>query len=140
MPPLLGRRQFLKTLTSAAAAVAAAPALAACGGASSFSSGNASSLSSGKDLFRVAVLGDIRTSGLKPPPVFEQIAGLVAKTSPDAVLTLGDMVEADADVNVLRQQWGYFKQVASVIKAPAWYTPGNHDTVVSDQAIDIFRE
>src|SRR6266508_5265908 len=55
--------------------------------------------------WRFVVLGDTRTSGLKPPDVTYQIVERAAQAQPAIVLAVGDLINALDSQYQVREQW-----------------------------------
>lgn len=78
------------------------------------------------DSFSFAVLGD-RTQE-HTPGVFKDIVMQINKLKPDIVLNVGDVIEGYSDdKKLLREQWKEYKAIHELVKAPYFYTTGNHD-------------
>jgi len=80
--------------------------------------------------FRFVVLSD-RTGGHVPGD-FENAIAEVNLLKPDFVICVGDLVEGyQKDESMLRSQWMEFEQIVSMLDAPFYYVPGNHDVGVA---------
>jgi hypothetical protein len=78
------------------------------------------------DSFTFAVLGD-RTQG-HYPGVFKEIVMQINQLKPDLVLNIGDVIEGYSDdKKLLDEQWKEYKAIHELVKAPYFYTTGNHD-------------
>ena len=87
----------------------------------------------------LAVIGDVRTSGLRPPPIFFQVAAQLEKDRPEVVLSVGDLINAHQGANP-SAQWTALENAVQQIGAQQFYPClGNHDTHGSLGALDDFR-
>jgi 3',5'-cyclic AMP phosphodiesterase CpdA len=87
------------------------------------------------------VLGDTRTSGLYPPEVMAQIVARAAEARPDAVLIVGDLINAMDDQASVREQWRNWREVAAPLGARFMLpTPGNHDVQGHAWATELMVE
>lgn len=87
------------------------------------------------------IFGDIRTAGIKPPDVYYKLVNLAAKEKPDAVLLVGDIINAETNKNVIRQQWAAFREATAPLSSAKWLpTIGNHDTNFLDWAEPYYLE
>jgi Icc protein len=97
--------------------------------------------------WRFVVLGDTRTSGLKPPDVTYVIIEHAAQAKPALTLAVGDMISALDTQAEVRQQWQYWREAVAPL-APSqadsepWLlvTPGNHDVQGHSWATDLLVE
>ena len=88
---------------------------------------------------RLAVIGDVRTSGLGPPPVFTQVAAQLEEHNPQVLLSVGDLINANKGANT-GEQWAALKTEVERIGAQQFYPClGNHDTNGSKRSLDEFR-
>ncbi len=97
--------------------------------------------------WRFVVLGDTRTSGLKPPDVTYQIVERAAQAQPAIVLAVGDLINALDSQDQVREQWRNWREavaplVASEQRPDPWLlvTPGNHDVQGNRWATDLLVE
>lgn len=90
---------------------------------------------------KFGVLGDIRTAGLKPPQVAYQIIERMKLEKPDAVLLVGDIINAESVAPTVRQQWNNIVEALNSF-APAAMLPtvGNHDTNGLKPVLPLFTE
>jgi hypothetical protein len=91
--------------------------------------------------WRFVVLGDTRTSGLYPPEAMYRIVERAASAEPDAVLIVGDLIDALDDQASVREQWRNWH--AAVAPLGARYvlpSPGNHDVRGHAWATDLMVE
>jgi 3',5'-cyclic-AMP phosphodiesterase len=91
--------------------------------------------------WRFVVLGDTRTSGLKPPDTTDAIVARAAQAQPEVVLAGGDMINALDTQNEVREQWRLWR--AAVVPLGAKHvlmTPGNHDVQGNAWATDLLVE
>jgi len=78
------------------------------------------------DSFTFAVLGD-RTTG-HTPGVFKGIVEQINQLNPEIVLNVGDIIEGySRDIQILSDQWKEYMAIHKLVKAPYYYTVGNHD-------------
>jgi 3',5'-cyclic-AMP phosphodiesterase len=78
---------------------------------------------------KFGVLGDIRTAGARPPQVAYQIIERMKAEKPQAVMTVGDMINAESNAAAVRNQWLNLVTAINAL-APANILPtvGNHET------------
>lgn len=78
------------------------------------------------DSFTFAVLGD-RTTG-HAPGVFKGIIEQINQLNPELVLNVGDVIEGyTSNIQILSEQWKEYMAIHKLVKAPYYYTVGNHD-------------
>lgn len=90
----------------------------------------------------LVIFGDIRTAGPKPPPVYYDLVQQATKFKPDAVLLVGDIINAESSNKaVIRDQWANFREATKPL-APAQLLPtiGNHDTNFVESAEPLYLE
>ena len=89
----------------------------------------------------LAVFGDIRTAGPKPPEVYYTLVKQAAIAKPDAVLLVGDIINADTSRAGVKKQWANFREATAPL-APARILPtiGNHDTNFVDWAEPLYLD
>lgn len=77
--------------------------------------------------FRIAVLGD-RTAGGDDPEAFGRCISLIVSMRPDAVISVGDLIEGSGPAG-LESQWAEASALLEpvVSSIPFFATPGNHD-------------
>lgn len=76
-----------------------------------------------------AVLGDIRTAGPKPPQVAYQILDRLKADNPQAILLVGDIINAGTTAPVVREQWNNVNlAIAELAPGTILPTVGNHET------------
>ncbi len=91
--------------------------------------------------FRFNIYGDIRTAGLKPPPIFNKLLNMSKENSPEAAVIVGDIINAEDDDNYVRQQWAALKEAfAPLGNSQLLPTIGNHDTNYRKGALPIYAE
>jgi hypothetical protein len=90
----------------------------------------------------INVYGDIRTAGLKPPPIFDKIFELSKKHNPQVVMLVGDIINADDDNSVVKKQWeNHLKPFADAFgNIPVLPTIGNHETNYRKGATPLYLE
>jgi hypothetical protein len=93
------------------------------------------------------VLGDTRTSGLKPPDVTYTIIEGAAQAEPEITLAVGDMIAALDTQPEVRQQWQFWRQAVAPLRpsqadSRPWLlvTPGNHDVQGHNWTTDLLVE
>jgi Icc protein len=97
--------------------------------------------------WRFVVLGDTRTSGLKPPDITYTIVEQATRAKPEITLAIGDMINALDTRPEVRQQWQFWREAVAPL-APGqadsrpWLlvTPGNHDVQGPSWATDLLVE
>lgn len=78
--------------------------------------------------WRFVVLGDTRTSGLKPPQVAYDLIDQARLGRPEVALAVGDLINALTTMPEVREQWRYWREAATALDAGhVLVTPGNHD-------------
>jgi Icc protein len=97
--------------------------------------------------WRFVVLGDTRTSGLKPPDITYTIVEHAAQAEPAITLAVGDMISALDTQAEVRQQWQFWRQAVAPLEpsqadSEPWLlvTPGNHDVQGHSWARDLLAE
>lgn len=91
--------------------------------------------------WRFVVLGDTRTSGLKPPAITDAIVAQATATRPEIVLADGDMINALDTPDEVREQWRYWRAaVAPLGAAHTLVTPGNHDVQTHAWATELLTQ
>jgi len=97
--------------------------------------------------WRFVVLGDTRTSGLKPPEITYTIVERATQAEPEITLAVGDMIFALDTQPEVRQQWRFWRQAVAPLQpsqadSEPWLlvTPGNHDVQGHDWATDLLVE
>jgi 3',5'-cyclic-AMP phosphodiesterase len=91
--------------------------------------------------WRFVVLGDTRTSGLKPPDTTDAIVARAAQARPDVVLADGDMINALDTQAEVREQWRFWRAAVAPLGAKhVLVTPGNHDVQANAWATGLLVE
>src|SRR5262245_5144957 len=97
--------------------------------------------------WRFVVLGDMRTSGLKPPDIAYTIVEHAAQTKPAITLVVGDMISALDTQAEVRQQWQFWREAVAPLQPnqaeiEPWLlvTPGNHDVQGHSGTTDLLVE
>ncbi|HWQ15535.1 MAG TPA: metallophosphoesterase, partial [Roseiflexaceae bacterium] len=91
--------------------------------------------------WRFVVLGDTRTSGLRPPEAMYRIVERAAAARPDAVLIVGDLIDALENQASVREQWRHWRAAVAPLGAKhVLPTPGNHDVRRNAWATDLMVE
>ncbi|NWJ48879.1 MAG: metallophosphoesterase [Chloroflexi bacterium] len=91
--------------------------------------------------FGFIVYGDIRTAGLKPPPIFDKLLALSKEYKPQAALLVGDIINAEDNNSVVKTQWeGHLKPFAALGNIPILPTIGNHETNYRKAATPLYLE
>src|SRR5262245_60507969 len=97
--------------------------------------------------WRFVVLGDTRTSGLKPPDVTYTIVERARQAAPEITLVVGDMINALDTQAEVRQQWQFWREAVAPLEpgqahGRPWLlvTPGNHDVQGHDWTTDLLVE
>ena len=97
--------------------------------------------------WRFVVLGDIRTEGLKPPPITDDLVARATAAQPAITLVLGDMINALGTQAEVRQQWQFLRAALAPLGQAAGHagpwllaTPGNHDVQGHRWATDLLVE
>jgi predicted phosphodiesterase len=86
---------------------------------------------------RFAIIGD-RTAG-HIPGIYGQIAIEIERMKPDFVMTVGDMIEEEADDTALIiRNWIEYDSLVDPISSEIYYTPGNND-IWSDLSEEMYR-
>ncbi len=86
---------------------------------------------------RFAIIGD-RTSG-HIPGIYGQIVVEIERMKPDFVMTVGDMIEEEADDSTLIiRNWDEYDSLVDPISSDIYYTPGNND-IWSDLSEEMYR-
>jgi 3',5'-cyclic AMP phosphodiesterase CpdA len=75
--------------------------------------------------FRFAIVSD-RTGGARPS-VFERAVEQLNWMQPEFVVSVGDLIEGDKNLDKIDQQWKQFNSFIAKLEMPFFYTPGNHD-------------
>lgn len=90
---------------------------------------------------KFGVLGDIRTAGPKPPQVAYNIIEQLKGESYDAVLLVGDIINAESNSGAVRVQWQNINAALNSL-APATILPtvGNHETNGLKAVLPQFNE
>lgn len=89
------------------------------------------------DDIRFIVFGD---SQFGNPPEFERMIYEASLLKPDFAIHVGDLINGYThDKTKLRSEWKRFKGQISLLNAPFYPVPGNHD-VVTDQAEEVYAE
>jgi 3',5'-cyclic-AMP phosphodiesterase len=93
------------------------------------------------------VLGDTRTSGLKPPDVTYTIVERATRAAPEITLAVGDMIAALDTQAEVRQQWQFWHEAVAPLEpsqadSRPWLlvTPGNHDVQGHNWTTDLLVE
>ncbi len=88
------------------------------------------------------VLGDIRTAGPKPPQVAYQIIDRMKVEKPEAVILVGDIINAESsNAAVVREQWNNINlAIANLAPAAILPTVGNHETNGMKSVLPYFNE
>ena len=87
------------------------------------------------------VYGDIRTAGLKPPPIFDKLFALSKEYKPQAAILVGDIINAEDDNAVVKKQWeGHLQPFAALGNIPILPTIGNHETNYRKAATPLYLE
>ncbi|MFH1414613.1 MAG: metallophosphoesterase [Elusimicrobiota bacterium] len=90
---------------------------------------------------RFAVIGD--RTGARVPGVYSQIIGEIQRLQPDFIITVGDMIEADAkSVKDIKSSWKAYRKIMKQLTMPVYYTPGNHDIISekSEKTLELYME
>lgn len=86
---------------------------------------------------RFVVFGD---SQFGNPPEFERMVYEASLLAPDFVIQVGDLIHGYTDnKEQLRAEWKRFKGQISLLDAPFYPVPGNHD-VLTNEAEEIYKE
>jgi hypothetical protein len=89
----------------------------------------------------ITIFGDIRTAGPKPPDVYYKLVEQAAKDNPDAVLLVGDIINAETSKVTVNKQWANFREATKPLASARWLpTIGNHDTNFMDWAEPLYLE
>jgi predicted phosphodiesterase len=90
--------------------------------------------------FNFNVYGDIRTAGLKPPPIFDQLLKMSKTNNPEAAVILGDIINSETDNNYVKQQWATLRKAFEPLgsNVPLLPTIGNHDTNYREGAVPLY--
>lgn len=90
---------------------------------------------------KFGVLGDIRTAGPKPPQVAYGIIDRMKLEQPEAVLLVGDIINAESTAAGVRQQWSNINLAIGGL-APGVILPtvGNHETNGLKTVLPYFNE
>lgn len=87
------------------------------------------------------VLGDIRTAGPKPPQVAYQIIDRLKADNPQAVILVGDIINAGTTAPVVRDQWNNINlAIAALAPGVILPTVGNHETNGIAGVLPYFNE
>ena len=88
---------------------------------------------------RIAVFGD--RTGSPDDVEFEIAINAIVEMSPDIVLSVGDFVEGNGDVETAREDWDNILPILErlTLRFPFVYTPGNYD-IWNDQTENYWRE
>ncbi|MCK5064636.1 MAG: metallophosphoesterase, partial [Candidatus Fermentibacteraceae bacterium] len=88
---------------------------------------------------RIAVFGD--RTGSPDDVEFEIAINAIVEMSPDIVLSVGDFVEGNGDVETAREDWDNILPILErlTLRFPFVYTPGNND-IWNDQTENYWRE
>ena len=90
---------------------------------------------------RFGVLGDIRTAGPKPPQVAYGIIEKMKAEQPDAVVLVGDIINAETSAGAVREQWNNVKlAIADLAPGVIMPTVGNHETNGLKSVLPYFVE
>ncbi len=90
-----------------------------------------------QDDVRFIVFGD---SQFGNPPEFERMVYEASLLKPDFAIQVGDLIHGYTyDKNILRAEWKRYKGQISLMNAPYYPVPGNHD-VVTDEAEEVYIE
>ena len=86
---------------------------------------------------RFIVFGD---SQFGNPPEFERMIYEASLLKPHFAIQVGDLIHGYTyDKEILRNEWKRFKGQISLLNAPYYPVPGNHD-VVTDEAEEVYAE
>ena len=78
------------------------------------------------DKYRFAIVADV--TGGERAGIFKGGLKKVNGHNPDFVVSVGDLIDGyTTDTLFISEQWDSFHQNLSVLKAPFFYVPGNHD-------------
>ena len=109
--------------------------------ASTIATTNAPTATPVPPIFRFNIYGDIRTAGLKPPPIFNKLLNMSKENNPEAAVIVGDIINAEDDDSYVRQQWAALKEAfAQLGKVQLLPTIGNHDTNYRKGATPLYVE
>jgi 3',5'-cyclic-AMP phosphodiesterase len=87
------------------------------------------------------VVGDIRTAGPKPPQVAYQILDRLKADNPQAIILVGDIINAGTSAPVVREQWNNVNQaIAELTPGTILPTVGNHETNGIAGVLPYFNE
>jgi hypothetical protein len=87
------------------------------------------------------VVGDIRTAGPKPPQVAYQILDRLKTDNPQAIILVGDIINAGNSAPVVREQWNNVNQaIAELAPGTILPTVGNHETNGIAGVLPYFNE
>lgn len=87
------------------------------------------------------VVGDIRTAGPKPPQVAYQILDRLKAANPQAIILVGDIINAGTTAPVVREQWNNVNQaIAELAPGTILPTVGNHETNGIAGVLPYFNE
>jgi hypothetical protein len=87
------------------------------------------------------VVGDIRTAGPKPPQVAYQILDRLKADNPQAIILVGDIINAGTSAPVVREQWNNVNQaIAELAPGTILPTVGNHETNGIAGVLPYFNE
>lgn len=90
---------------------------------------------------RFGVLGDIRTAGPKPPQVAYHIIDQLKAEKPQAVLLVGDIINAEVTAQAVREQWNNINlAIAALAPGVILPTVGNHETNGLKSVLPYFNE
>ncbi len=90
-----------------------------------------------QDATRFIIFGD---SQFGNPPEYERMIYEASLLKPDFAIQVGDLIHGYThDKEQLRKEWKRFKGQISLLDAPFYPVPGNHD-VVTDEAESVYVE
>lgn len=78
-----------------------------------------------KDEFQFAIVTD-RTGGMRQG-VFERSIEVLNLLQPEFVISVGDLISANANKDKVESEWRTFNAMVNQLEMPFFYLPGNHD-------------
>ncbi len=91
--------------------------------------------------FTFAVVGDSQPKDIfGQPEVFKKIIGKINESPAEFLVHLGDKISGSRKGATVKEQYAEYLDIVKELKAPVWYTVGNHEIAGMKSNEDIHRD